>query len=77
MCVGGTHYTPLSHTIFLFCSQKEHEKKKEERKKEKDGDKVERHSNSKVETPLISQNERFDSGSYGSGMDSVIELSLR
>uniref|UniRef100_A0A668USG2 Arf-GAP domain-containing protein n=1 Tax=Oreochromis aureus TaxID=47969 RepID=A0A668USG2_OREAU len=49
---------------------KEHEKKKEERKKEKDGDKVERHSNSKVETPLISQNERFDSGSYGSGMDS-------
>uniref|UniRef100_A0AAZ1X0F4 Arf-GAP domain-containing protein n=1 Tax=Oreochromis aureus TaxID=47969 RepID=A0AAZ1X0F4_OREAU len=54
----------------LATAQKEHEKKKEERKKEKDGDKVERHSNSKVETPLISQNERFDSGSYGSGMDS-------
>ncbi|XP_039477977.1 stromal membrane-associated protein 1 isoform X2 [Oreochromis aureus] len=29
--------------------EKEHEKKKEERKKEKDGDKVERHSNSKAE----------------------------
>lgn len=43
MCVGGTNYTPLSHTIFSFCSQKEREKKKE-----KDGDKVERHNNSKV-----------------------------
>lgn len=53
MCVGGTNYTPLSHTIFSFCSQKEREKKKEEKKKEKDGDKVERHNNSKVETPLI------------------------
>lgn len=48
MCVGGTNYPPLSHTIFSFCSQKEREKKKE-----KDGDKVERHNNSKVETPLI------------------------
>lgn len=47
MCVGGTNYTPLSHTIHSFCSQKEREKKKE-----KDGDKVERHNNSKVETPL-------------------------
>lgn len=48
VCVGGTNYPPLSHTIFSFCSQKEREKKKE-----KDGDKVERHNNSKVETPLI------------------------